>query len=139
MKYVPMDANERYLAFQSAPVGGNISDKISVIEQAILARIESQGLVIVPTMAVKPKADAEPVAWMMTADGYRRPPELYRTKPDFVPPISKLIPLYTHPPQADAERVALIEGLDYALGHITHIPVSHDLLRDIRAYLKGGA
>jgi hypothetical protein len=46
--------------------------------------------------------DAEPVAWMMTADGYRRPPEFYRAKPDFVPPISKLTPLYTHPPK-DAE------------------------------------
>ena len=35
----------------------------------------------------------EVVAYMMTCKPYGRPPEFYVTKPDFVPPISTLVPL----------------------------------------------
>lgn len=47
--------------------------------------------------ALSAPPDAQPVAWMLTADQYRRPAEFHREKPSFVPPICKLIPLYDHP------------------------------------------
>lgn len=49
---------------------------------------------------------AEPVAWMMTCDAHGRPPEFYASKPSFVPPISKLVPLYTAP----RPSAALVDG-----------------------------
>jgi hypothetical protein len=88
MKYVPMTDDEWAKLLGDDYPNGLYYGFYGQIEQAVLARIAEQGLVIVPK---------------------------------------------------EAERVALIEGLDYALGHITHIPVSHELLRDIRAYLQGGA
>lgn len=36
-------------------------------------------------------------AWVMTADQYRRPPEIYLTEPMFVPPICTVTPLYKLP------------------------------------------
>lgn len=59
----------------------------------------------------KPTASAEVVAWMMTCDQYRRPPEFSRDRPTAVPPICKvtgLVPLPDY--EALQRRVAELEA-----------------------------
>ncbi len=92
--------------------------------------------------------DAEPVAWQrrISQDGVKwlkwddyseteydqtRPPKVGRW-------FAEYRPLYTHPPQADAERVALIRQLDEHLAHGEIVGI-FDTLLSIRAYLQGGA
>lgn len=53
-------------------------------------------------------AQGEAVAWMMTCDGHGRPHEFYTEKPAFIPPISKLVPLYTAPRAAVPDGYVLV-------------------------------
>jgi hypothetical protein len=47
--------------------------------------------------------------------------------------------LYTHPPKQNAERVALLENITYAMAREDISEDDWILYSDIRAYLKGGA
>jgi len=62
MKYVPMTDDEWAKLLGDDYPNGLYYGFYGQIEQAVIARIESQGLVTVPTMAVKPKDDAYRVA-----------------------------------------------------------------------------
>jgi hypothetical protein len=59
----------------------------------------------------KPTASAEVVAWMMTCDQYRRPPEFSRDRPTAVPPVCEvtgLVPLPDY--EALQRRIAELEA-----------------------------
>lgn len=66
--------------------------------------------------AKEPKA----VAWLMTCEAYRRPPEVYLSEPGFVPPISKLIPLIPESAlhAAEAELGELRRRVGVVAGHL---------------------
>jgi hypothetical protein len=84
--------------------------------------------------------DAEAVAWLCTDEFGNKFAAVNDHQLDvYVRAGRKIEPLYPHQPQADAERVALVERIDTHI-NTDYIPMQavDDLLTDIRAYLTGG-